>query len=127
MRTFVAAAIGAAALISPAALADAHSEIAEAAAHAGYAAAAADIAGVHHHLHHALNCVVGPNGEGFDAKEMNPCANAGNGAIPDTSDAAKQKSLQAAADELTAGLAETDQTKAAASAAKAAKMLKAAE
>ena len=50
--------------------------------HAGYAAAAADIAGVHAHLHHALNCLVGPGGNGFDAKEINPCAHAGNGSFP---------------------------------------------
>jgi len=127
MKTFMTAGAVFAALVAPAALADAHSEIVQAEAHAGYAAAAADIAGVHHHLHHALNCLVGPSGTGFDAKEMNPCANAGNGAIPDASDTAKKASLQAAADEITAALAETNETKAKADATKADAMLKAAE
>ncbi len=67
--------VAAAVLLFPAAaFADAHSEIVNATEHAGYAAAAADIAGVHAHLHHALNCLVGPGGNGFDAKELNPCA-----------------------------------------------------
>jgi len=102
-------------------------KIAEAAAHAGYAAAAADLAGVRHHLHHALNCLAGPNGTGFDAKEMNPCANAGSGAIADTSDASKKRDLQGVAGDLTAAIAETDLANAKAAATKAANMLKAAE
>jgi len=78
------------------AFADAHSEIVLAATHAGLAASATDIASVHSHLHHALNCLVGPSGLGFDAKEMNPCAQSGKGAIPDTVDAAKKTALEAA-------------------------------
>ena len=92
------------------ALADAHSEAVNAATHAGLAAQAADIGGVHTHLHHALNCLVGPGGVGFDAKELNPCVNAGNGAISDTTDAAKKASLEAAANTTRAGLAATDLT-----------------
>ena len=99
----------AAALLFPtAAFADAHSEIVNAAEHAGYAAAAADIAGVHAHLHHALNCLVGPSGKGFDAKEINPCAHAGNGIIPDTSDAAKKASFEAAAAKAREGIADNN-------------------
>ena len=58
---------------------------------------------VHAHLHHTLNCLVGPNGMDFDKDALNPCKNAGNGAIPDTTDAAKQKALEAAADKARAG------------------------
>ena len=115
------------ALAAPPALADAHSEIVQAETHAGLAAQASAIDGVHQHLHHALNCLTGPDGKGYDAKEMNPCANAGKGAIPDTADAAKKKALQAAADQLTASIAETDAAKAKQGATKAADMLKAAE
>lgn len=115
------------ALATPAALADAHSEIVQAETHAGLAAKASDIAGVRQHLHHALNCLVGPAGTGFDAKEMNPCANAGNGAIPDSTDAAKKKALQTAADQLSTAIAENDADNAKQGAAKAADMLKAAE
>jgi len=101
-------AFGAAALFPLQALADAHSETVNAATHAGLAAKAADLGGVHTHLHHTLNCLVGPGGVGFDAKGLNPCVNAGNGAIPDTTDATKKASLEAAANTARAGIAATD-------------------
>ena len=100
--------LAAAAAWPVAALADEHSEIANAATHAGLAAQAADISGVHTHLHHTLNCLVGPKGVGFDAKELNPCANDGNGAIPDATDAASKTELEAAADKARTGIAATD-------------------
>jgi hypothetical protein len=100
------AAAAAALLLPTAALADVHSEIVNAAEHAGYAAAAADIAGVHAHLHHALNCLVGPGGNGFDAKQINPCAQSGKGIIPDTADAAKKAGFEAAAAMARAGIAD---------------------
>ena len=115
------------ALAAPAALADAHSEIVQAETHAGLAAKASDIAGVRQHLHHALNCLVGPAGTGFDAKEMNPCANAGNGAIPDSTDATKKMSLQMAVDLISTAIAENDTDKAKQGAANASDVLKAAE
>jgi hypothetical protein len=43
----------------------------------------------HARLHHTINCLVGPQEDGFDAKELNPCKDFGNGAIPDTEDATK--------------------------------------
>jgi hypothetical protein len=123
MWKFVPAAFVSLAFVASAAFADAHSEVVQAATHAGLAAKAGDVDTVHQHLHHALNCLVGPNGTGYDAHEMNPCAQAGNGAIPDTADAAKKKSLQAAADQLAAGIAESDLAKAQAIATEAASML----
>ena len=107
-----------------AALADGHSEIVLAATHAGLAAQSGDVALVHTHLHHTLNCLVGPGGPGFDAKEMNPCANAGHGAIPDGGVNMKMK-LEAAAAQARIGIAEPDLAKAQADAAKTADMLKA--
>ena len=74
--------------------ADASTEVTTAATHAGLSAAATSVAMAHTHLHHTLNCLVGPGGDGFDKKELNPCANSGNGAIPDTADSAKKKSLE---------------------------------
>jgi len=127
MRKFIAVGAAFAAFLAPAALADMHSEIAEAATHAGYAAKAADLAGVHHHLHHALNCVVGPKGQGFDAQEMDPCANAGNGAMPDSDSQTQKTALQNAIDMLNAGIGAKDVKTAKADAAKAEAMLKAAE
>jgi len=108
-RNMFIGAVAAAGLSLPTlALADGHSEIVNAQAHAGYAAGSSDMAGVHAHLHHTLNCLVGPAGSGFDAKELNPCANAGNGAIPDTADAAKKATLESAAAKAREGLASSD-------------------
>ncbi|HVT23507.1 MAG TPA: hypothetical protein VHD95_02685 [Rhizomicrobium sp.] len=109
------------------ALADAASEVVNAQTHAGLAAAATKIEGVHTHLHHALNCLVGPAGQGFDAKQMNPCAQAGSGAIPDTTDAAKKKKLEAAAAKAREGIAATDFAAAQKAASETASMLTADE
>ncbi len=107
--------------------ADVKGEIVNAHEHAGYAAQSPDLDGVHMHLHHALNCLVGPNGSGFDPKQMNPCANSGNGIIPDTADAGKKKAFQAAADKAKDGIAENDLGKAKKIAGDVAAMLKADE
>jgi len=104
----------------------AHSEIVLAEQHAGLAAESKGVALVHTHLHHTLNCLVGPGGSGFDAQEINPCANVGHGAIPD-SVAAKQPSLEAAAAEARAGIDEPELAKAQRHAVKTEAMLKSAE
>jgi len=106
------------------AIADASSETVTAATHAELAAGAGDIEGVHMHLHHSLNCLVGPGGDGFDAKVLNPCAQSGLGAIPDTSDATKKSSLEAAADNARAGLASNNVKEARRDASAAASLLK---
>ena len=90
-----------------AAYADAASEVVTAQTHADLAAHASDLMGVHMHLHHAVNCLVGPSGAGFDAKEANPCAHAGNGAIPDTTDANRKKQLNDAVTKAESGIAST--------------------
>jgi hypothetical protein len=102
--------------------ADLGSEINNAAQHAGLAAQAGNINGVHQHMHHALNCLVGPQGDGFDAKEMNPCAQSGGGAIPDETNQMNKTKLMAARDDLTKGIADINMSsaKASASAAQAA-------
>ena len=63
---------------------DATAQVTQAVLHANYAATALNVKEVHEHLHHVINCLVGPKGAGFDTKEMNPCHGMGNGAIPDT-------------------------------------------
>lgn len=93
---------------SPALAGDASGEITNAAMHAGLAAQASDVAGVHTHLHHTVNCLVGPGGAGFDSKELNPCANTGGGAIPDTTDASTKQKLQDALAKANSGIAATD-------------------
>jgi hypothetical protein len=62
---------------------------------------------VHMHLHHVLNCLVGPGGDGFDAAPGNPCGMAG-GAIPQTADAAMKAKLVNAANQVKAGIANAD-------------------
>jgi len=62
------------------------------------------------HLHHTVNCLVGPSGQGFDAKEANPCQKLGNGAIPDTTDSAMKAKLSAALAKAQAGLKSDDLT-----------------
>jgi len=103
------AAIAAAVLVPlPVLAADVAGEISTAATHATLAAQASALDGVHMHLHHTLNCLVGPGGSGFDAKQINPCAGSGGGAIPDESDQAKKKALEGAANTARAGIAATD-------------------
>jgi hypothetical protein len=109
----------------PVLAADVAGEINTAATHASLAAGAAALDGVQMHLHHALNCLVGPGGTGFDAKQINPCAGSGNGAIPDTSDAARKKALEDAANTVRAGLATSDVSIAQKAASEAASELKA--
>lgn len=108
----------------PSFAADAAKEISTAAEHAGYAADATVIGTTYSHLHHTINCLVGPKGAGFDAKEANPCAAMGNGAIPDTTDAATTKQLKAAVAKAKAGLASKDLAKAKADATAAQEILK---
>ncbi|HWC64079.1 MAG TPA: hypothetical protein VG501_10690 [Rhizomicrobium sp.] len=106
-KILIAASCVAGLALPTAALADVAQEINTAATHAGLAAKAPAIDGVHMHMHHALNCLVGPKGDGFDSSQMNPCASQGNGAIPDASDAQKAKLTQAVAT-LKAGIASSD-------------------
>jgi hypothetical protein len=114
-------------LLPMAARADGKSQIVTAWTHADLAGKATALDGVHMHLHHALNCLVGASGAGYDGKQMNPCANAGNGAIPDAKDAATKTALEAAAKEAEAGIVETDLAKAQADANGVAAKLKALE
>src|ERR1700739_1114859 len=83
--------------------ADPAQEAATGALHAGLAAQAATIEQLHMHLHHTVNCLVGPSGQGFDATYANACQKLGNGAIPDTTDAATKAKLSAALAEAQAG------------------------
>ena len=71
-------------------------ELATATQHAGLAAKANDLKTVQQHLHHVINCLVGPSGAGFDASFGNPCNGQGSGAIPGMSNMAKRKSLESA-------------------------------
>jgi hypothetical protein len=62
------------------------------------------VGGAKTHLQHVLNCLVGPGGEGYDAAQLNPCAEAGKGALPDAINAAQKDKITAAINMTKAGL-----------------------
>lgn len=112
-------------LFSSAALAaDAPPEVETAAVHAGYASQAENVEGVHTHLHHTLNCLVGPDGDDFDSDEMNPCGDMGKGAIPDAKDDNMKEKLEGAVDKANSGLDTDDYDEAKKAAMSTQKMLK---
>jgi hypothetical protein len=90
------------------AFADLAGELSTAQTHAGMASTQADITMVHKHLQHAVNCLVGPGGAGFDEAAGNPCGKAGPGAIPDTTDAAKKAKLTTIAASAKMGVGNAD-------------------
>lgn len=111
-------------MISSSALAaDMAPEVKTAATHAGLASQAADVKGVHTHLHHTLNCLVGPDGDDFDSDEMNPCGDMSKGAIPDTKDGDMKKKLEGAVEKANSGLDTDDYDEAKAAAMSVQKML----
>ena len=63
---------------------------------------------VHQRMHSAINCLVGPKGEGFDSAAPNPCAASGNGLIPDTAEADKKDKYQSVVAKLKTGLTTDD-------------------
>ena len=88
--------------------ADVNKEVSTAAQHAGFAASSKDMKTTQMHLHHVVNCLVGPQGEGFDGSFGNPCNGQGSGAISDTTDGAKKASLQQALQQTLDGLKQSD-------------------
>jgi hypothetical protein len=87
---------------------DVNKEVSTAAQHAEFAASAKDMKTTQMHLHHVVNCLVGPQGQGFDISFGNPCSGQGSGAIPDTADATKKASLQQALQQTLDGLKQSD-------------------
>jgi len=65
---------------------------------------------IHQRMQGAINCLVGPKGEGFDPSAPNPCAASGNGLIPDTADADKKARYLEVITKLKSGLAATERT-----------------
>lgn len=102
---FAGAALILAAPAPASAAGDVSKEIAAAEQHAGFAAKSTDLKTVQAHLHHTVNCLVGPKGKGFDANQLNPCKDLGNGVMPDLKgDKAKRATLQKALNAARAGL-----------------------
>jgi hypothetical protein len=63
-----------------------------------------DLTTARNDLHYTINCLVGPGGQGFDAKAFDPCKGMGAGAIPDVTDAAKKEALEDALTKVRAAL-----------------------
>jgi len=108
-RIAIAAVTGGLLTFPIAAYADAASQIATAAQHAGLAAAAPNVSQTHMHLHHAVNCLDGPKDGDFDKTNMNPCAQMGNGAFPDESNVEIKAKLQNAMSAAGDGIASNDE------------------
>jgi hypothetical protein len=108
LATVVAAAFVLAAASQARADADPAKEMATAAVHAGLAAKSTDMKMTQMHLHHVVNCLVGPKGKGFDAAPGNPCKDQGTGGIPDSKDPAQKKLMQQALAKARAGLKAKD-------------------
>ena len=80
-------------------------EVTTAHTHAVLAQKATPLAMTHMHLHHVINCLVGPKGSGFDAAAGNPCKGQGDGAIKDAaSDSALEAKLTSALADARSGL-----------------------
>ncbi len=107
---FSLALAGASCLVAatPAAAVDATKEQATAAFHAGLAAGSKDVKMVRMHLHHTINCLVGPAGAGYDEHEMNPCKDLGTGALADSPPGASRVQLETALARALAGLKTDD-------------------
>jgi len=71
----------------------AQKEIETAMKHAQIAAKMSSVDQTHLHLHHVVNCLVGPNGQSFDEKAGNPCKGQGAGAINDAKAGSDQQKL----------------------------------
>ena len=112
MLTNAALALAAILLPATAFAADVEGEIVTAGTHAQLAAQAADLDMVHMHLHHTVNCLVGPTGAQFDATNLNPCAGSGTGAIPDSASPTKKTMLEDAVTTAEMGINSGDITEA---------------
>jgi hypothetical protein len=74
-------------LLSSASLAqagDAAKELGAASTHAQLSESSQSVEVATMHLHHVINCLVGPHGTGFDAAAGNPCKSMGDGALKDS-------------------------------------------
>ncbi|MFZ5789093.1 MAG: hypothetical protein ACOY3L_00190 [Pseudomonadota bacterium] len=86
--------------------ADPSQEIKTAAEYVASVAEAHDLTTAENNLHYTINCLVGPGGQGFDAKAFDPCKGMGDGAIPDVTNAAKKEALEDALTKVRAALAQ---------------------
>jgi len=78
-------------LLSVASQEMASQQVKTAAEHADFASKSTKVQKVHVHLHHVINCLVGPGGKGFDKHAANPCKGQGNGALNEKNLSMKEK------------------------------------
>ena len=116
----VASMFSTAALARPAA----ENEISTAIEHAEFSVNANNVATLHLHLHHVVNCLVGENGKQFYAKAGDPCKGMGNGAINDAHNAALKTRLEKILHTAERGLEEKQLTRAHKTASLVKRMLK---
>ena len=87
-------------------------EVSTAIDHAEFSVKANDVAILHLHLHHVVNCLVGENGKQFYAAAGDPCKGMGNGAINDAQSPALKTRLENILAEAEKGLNEKEFTRA---------------
>ncbi len=81
-------------------------QVSTAHAHALMAQSATTVPAAHTHLQHVINCLVGPDGSGFDAAAGTPCKGQGNGALKDSAgNSGLQAKLKTALADAQSGLA----------------------
>jgi hypothetical protein len=73
---------------------DPSAELSTAVTHAGFAAKYETMKEITLHLHHALNCLVGPQDKLFDPAAGNPCQGQGDGYLPDQKAAKRENTNQ---------------------------------
>lgn len=108
----VSVALGSAlSLTAVAAPGHANKEIATAIIHANVASKVDSLSGVHLHLHHVLNCVLGPHSKQYSAAAEKlsayKCVGLGDGALPDSRDPAVRRDLQQVAKHADGGIQAT--------------------
>ena len=99
-------------------------EISTAIDHAEFSVKANDVATLHLHLHHVVNCLVGENGKQFYAEAGDPCKGMGNGAINDAKNATLKTRLESILAEAEKGLNEKEFTRAHKTASQVKRMLR---
>ena len=86
----------------------AEQEISTAIDHAEFSVKANDVAAIHLHLHHVVNCLVGEKGKQFYAAAGDPCKGMGDGAINDAENTALKTRLSSILAVAERGLNEND-------------------
>jgi len=109
IRQILVTTVGALALgvIGMAAAADEQQQVTTALTHAKIASQQKQLDGVQMHLKHAINCLVGGQGDKAFPDAMNPCKGMGQGAIADASSDTERQTLETALSTAEAGVNST--------------------